>query len=206
MSTYFTSDHHFGHTNIIAYCGRPFHNVGEMNAAMIVNWNSTVGPADTVHHLGDLVMGHQEDSLSLVGLLNGHIVLHAGNHDGCWHGHGKKGLRLEQDYLDAGIEEIRQGPEHMIVGGREVLVCHFPYRDIGRGAERYETFRPVDEDLWLLHGHVHERWQRRDRMINVGVDVWDFTPVAEETLAEMINGDGVTVSAGGTTDVHSPAV
>lgn len=30
-----------------------------------------------------------------------------------------------------------------------------------------------------LHGHVHEKWRVLGRQVNVGVDVWDYRPVAE---------------------------
>ena len=42
MTTYFTADQHFGHQNIIGYCDRPFHSVGEMNAVLVANWNAVV--------------------------------------------------------------------------------------------------------------------------------------------------------------------
>ncbi len=188
MSTYFTADQHFGHENIIGYCDRPYHSVGAMNDALVANWNAVVGPDDTVHVLGDVAMGRREESLPLVGLLNGHRILYPGNHDRCWYGHGERGLRLEQEYLDAGFEEIRQGPQVMTVAGREVLVCHFPYEGDSNDTDRYSAFRPLDEGRWLLHGHVHEKWRRNGRMINVGVDVWDFRPVAEETILAIIDG------------------
>jgi calcineurin-like phosphoesterase family protein len=67
-----------------------------------------------------------------------------------------------------------------------VLACHFPYRGDSHDQDRYVEHRPVDEGAWLLHGHVHERWRVLDRMINVGVDVWDYRPVSEATLADLI--------------------
>ncbi|MDA8314228.1 MAG: hypothetical protein M0010_03500 [Actinomycetota bacterium] len=164
MTTYFTADQHFGHHNIIEYCDRPFHSVGEMNTVLVANWNAVVGPHDTVHVLGDVAMGRREESMPLIGRLAGHKILYPGNHDRCWYGHGERALRLEQEYLDAGFDEIRQGPLAVTVGNREVLVCHLPYQGDSGETERYAKFRPVDEGMWLLHGHVHEKWRQQGRM------------------------------------------
>jgi calcineurin-like phosphoesterase family protein len=38
---FFTSDHHFGHHNIIKHAKRPFATTEEMNAAMISNWSAS---------------------------------------------------------------------------------------------------------------------------------------------------------------------
>lgn len=186
MTVYFTADHHLGHENIIKYCGRPFANVGEMNAVLISNWNAAVGPDDIVHVLGDIVMGRREETMPLIGQLAGHKILYPGNHDRCWYGYGERALPLEKQYLDAGFEAIHQGPVEMIVGGQQVLLCHLPYRGDSQEKDRYRAFRPVDEGMWLIHGHIHEKWRQLGRMINVGVDVRDFTPVNEETLGSLI--------------------
>ena len=54
---FFTSDTHFDHKNIIRYCNRPFSSIEEMNNFLIKRWNATVGPDDTVFHLGDVTFG-----------------------------------------------------------------------------------------------------------------------------------------------------
>ena len=53
MSTYFTSDHHFGHAGALGLYRRPFASVAEMDRQMIDWWNMVVGPEDEVWHLGD---------------------------------------------------------------------------------------------------------------------------------------------------------
>lgn len=186
VTDYFTADLHLGHENIIKYCDRPFSGVEEMNAAIVANWNAIVAPDDTVHVLGDVVMGRREETLLFIGQLTGHKILYPGNHDHCWYGHGPRALRHEAEYLEAGFEELRQGPIRTTLGGRDVLLCHLPYRGDSRGTDRYREHRPVDQGLWLLHGHIHEKWRQRDRMINVGVDVWDFKPVGEAILASLM--------------------
>ena len=94
MSLFFTSDTHFGHTNIIKYCKRPFLldpsrgfvdrnlDTDEMDEALIKNWNSVVQPSDTLYHIGDLAFyKDQRKTMNLLRRLNGNKVLIRGNHD-----------------------------------------------------------------------------------------------------------------------------
>jgi len=188
MARFFTADLHLGHRNIIEYCGRPFRDAEDMNVALVDRWNDTVGHDDEVVVLGDFAMGRITETLPLVGLLHGRKILLAGNHDRCWSGHRKGVDTATTLYLDAGFDEIWQGEVQLRMGGRTLLACHFPYRGDSQDHDRYVAHRPVDRGAWLLHGHVHERWRVQDHMINVGVDVWDFRPVAEDELLALVAG------------------
>lgn len=186
MTRWFTSDLHLGHRNIIKYCGRPFDDVAHMNWTMINRWNEVVRPDDTVWVLGDFAMGVIADTLAMVDHLIGHKILLAGNHDRCWSGHGRRSEGWAERYLDAGFDEVHQDTEEIDIDATTLLMCHFPYQGDSHDEERYLEHRPVDHGTWLLHGHVHERWRRYGRMINVGVDANDFRPVSEEEISEML--------------------
>ena len=45
---YFTADTHFGHENVIRFCGRPYATAAEMDEALVESWNSRVKGNDTV--------------------------------------------------------------------------------------------------------------------------------------------------------------
>jgi len=79
--TWFTSDSHFGHKNILEYekDARPFKTLEEMHHVLINNWNSVVSKNDIVYHLGDFAFGRH--NISIAGRLNGRKKLVLGNHD-----------------------------------------------------------------------------------------------------------------------------
>ena len=53
-TTYFISDTHFGDSRALELSKRPYNSVENMDYDMILKWNTTVKPIDTVYHLGDL--------------------------------------------------------------------------------------------------------------------------------------------------------
>ena len=66
--TFYTSDTHFCHANIIRLCNRPFKDVDYMNEKLIENWNKVVPEDGTVFHWEILpsVVVHYGIVLSLV--------------------------------------------------------------------------------------------------------------------------------------------
>ena len=183
---YFTADLHLGHANIIRYCRRPFPTVGAMNGALIANWTEIVRGDDEVWVLGDVAMGRITETLPLVAKLPGRKHLVPGNHDRCWPGHSCVRPEHVAIYEDVGFT-IHPPMVRTELGGHEVLLCHLPVAGDSRDADRYGLHRPMlDADTWLLHGHVHEKWRVEGRQINVGVDVWDYRPVAESALLGLI--------------------
>ncbi|MBS1848995.1 MAG: metallophosphoesterase [Actinobacteria bacterium] len=184
---FFTADLHLGHTNIIRYCHRPFDSVAEMNESLVANWNATVGPDDEVWVLGDVALGPIRESLAIVDRLSGHKVLITGNHDRCWAGNGESADKWIDRYVRAGFADVRQGTVATTIGDTPVLAGHFPYEGDSHDEDRFTRWRPEDRGGWLLHGHVHTKWQVNARQINVGVDVWDLAPVSETSIAQIIH-------------------
>lgn len=201
MTTWFTSDLHFGHARLLelsAGRGMAFASVEEMNETLVANWNSVVASAeDVVWVLGDFDMHGKDASLALVSRLNGTKVLVSGNHDACWAG-VRDGWKQRSRYLEAGFAAVMDfavaklpplGPE---ASATRVLLSHFPYAGDSHDEDRYEQFRLRDEGVPLLHGHVHEAFRERRTAtgtwgINVGVDHWDYRPVSAETLARHLD-------------------
>lgn len=97
---FFIADTHFGHAEIIGYENRPFADVGEMDEAIIRNWNETVTEADTVFVVGDFSVYTKEKTTEILGRLKGHKRLVMGNHD----------TESEQFYMDCGFEGVSRYP------------------------------------------------------------------------------------------------
>jgi calcineurin-like phosphoesterase family protein len=157
---FLTSDQHFGHANVLAYCNRPFKTVEEMNAALIVNYQLAVQPEDTVYFLGDVFFGSKEFARLIASQLWGRKVLVLGNHDR-W----SKGF-----YRSLGFDDVVSSLE-IELQGQTVLLAHHPN---------------VEADRYQLCGHVHEKWQRQGKVLNVGVDQHDFAPISGARVADLL--------------------
>lgn len=182
-----TSDLHLDHKTLVEKGYRPYGTVPEMNAAIITAWNAGVGDDDIVIVTGDLALGHRARSLLLLAQLNGTIVLIPGNHDYVW----PHNEHYKQEWIDAYAEfVIVAEPGTYTISGRQIVLAHFPYGTLDHDngdPPRYMEHRPVDEGLWLWHGHVHGEYGRihHGRQIDVGVDAWGEPVTVERLFAAM---------------------
>jgi calcineurin-like phosphoesterase family protein len=176
MTTWLTSDEHYGHKNIVEYCERPFLDVDHMREELIMCHNEVVAPGDEVWHLGDFIMDERRVA-DILTRLNGTHRLVVGNHDAC-HPRRSRHIRAREKYLAAGFKSVE------VQGELEGFVLHhLPYAGDHTDVDRFVEYRPKDEGRFLAHGHCHGHFGRvHGRQIDVGVDVWDFYPVALETL------------------------
>jgi len=148
----FTSDTHFHHANVIQYCNRPFKDKNEMNEMLIKNWNSVVSPDTRVFHLGDFSFGGVTASADVISRLNGYKIIIKGNHD-----------RGRTKLVSMGFQEALLNLDFEYEGMKGFMQ-HVPDR---KNHHKY--------DLYLC-GHVHIAWIKSGNIINVGCDVWDYTP------------------------------
>ena len=179
MTTWLTADEHYGHANILRYCERPFTDVDHMARELVERQNAVVGPNDDVIHVGDFVM-NERLLPSILPQLRGRHTLVFGNHDRC-HPCRKDHVAAKRRYLQAGFVDV---VERFVLDG--MLVHHMPYS--GDDREKYHAYRPADEGLVLLHGHIHGLWKTRGRMVNVGVDVRGYAPVSLDEVLDEIRG------------------
>lgn len=174
--TFFTSDTHFGHANIIRFCNRPFKNVEEMDEVLIENWNQVVSDDDTVFHLGDFAFGGSNVWKSIIPRLNGHINLIIGNHD-------RKNLR--QGYMSSFGMVVPQ--LQIEIEGNPIYLNHYPFLCYGG------SYRGV----WQLFGHVHSGPNAEGLDISrlktlfptqydVGVDNNDYAPISYKEVKAKI--------------------
>lgn len=147
MTTYFTSDLHFWHRNILKFSPkyRPYETVEEMNEDLIKIWNQTVKSTDTVYHLGDFCFRGAEATNKIIARLNGTIHFIEGNHDKV----------IVQN------AEIPSTPyKQIVINKQKIVLFHFPI----------SSWNGMHRGYWHLHGHCHGNFEGKGKMLDVG---WD---------------------------------
>ncbi len=166
MSNLYTADPHFYHPNLITKCNLPFKNDDHKTRVIIRNWNSVVTDDDDVYIVGDFTMlsaKHRHKYVVILNKLKGRKHLVNGNHD------QNKTFFYAGDY-GVGFASI-----------------HYPYVEVGKYILCHDpSLAAIDRSRWFLCGHVHDLFKIQKNVINVGVNVWDWTPVSETQLDELI--------------------
>lgn len=174
MNIWFTADTHFRHSNIIRYCNRPFSCAEEHDQVLIDNWNGVVKKNDQIYHLGDVAFGSPESCLEIIGRLNGRIFLLKGNHD----------TNLRREYLNRfdSVKDIQRIKINVNNRGYKFILCHYCLRTWpGILPEGLASNRiPVAH----IHGHSHGTLAPMRGTLDVGVDMWNFTPISLEQVIE----------------------
>jgi len=182
--TYFWSDSHFFHNNVITLCRRPFSSVEDMHRGLIQNYNDVVGKDDTCIWVGDCFFSDSTSKvLSVMNQLNGTKVLVRGNHDYSFQKMLRRGFSVVMDEM------------WVMMGGHHVQIKHYPFLPAQFNLDmpdwqlklvnledriRFINRRPKREGQILIHGHTHQAktFSKEDRSIHVGVDSNEFKPIS----------------------------
>lgn len=190
--TYFTSDFHVGHANILKFCPetRQFSSVDDMNLTLLDAWNSVVKPEDSVYFLGDMAMNFKYTEWILP-LLNGNIYWCLGNHDHAHPVHKKdKQTEAKMFKLNANLKEVFT--DKIINAGKYRLrLNHFPYLSVidnydNGGEIKYKEWRPLKKaEHALVCGHFHSKPKNRllsPTCLDVGWDAFGRLVELEEVM------------------------
>jgi calcineurin-like phosphoesterase family protein len=169
MSIFFTSDIHAFHKKILEYepDARQFSSVEIMNDTIVERWNSKVSKNDEIFILGDVSFGKLKETVDFLSRLNGKLCLVSGNHD--------VHLTKHQEFIDCFDGRVFDLLDHKI-NGKHYVMCHYPLRAWNRS--HYGAIN--------LFGHLHSKWKGNRQQLNVGMDLWNLTPLAIEEIPSIL--------------------
>lgn len=186
MSTWFTSDTHFNHKNIVAgtsdwpegnYC-RDFKTLEEHNETLIRNFNEKVKEDDVLYHLGDWSFGGIDSIWKFWDRLNCldiHLIL--GNHDH----HIEKGriaklLGEDGSQIDVDLRKLFSSVQHykeITIEGQMIVMSHYAMR----------VWNKSHKGSWMLYGHSHGTLAGTYyKSMDVGVDTNNLYPYSFEEI------------------------
>jgi len=166
---WFTSDTHYGHTNICRGVSkwrdaddnvpvnqtRDFKTLGHMNDVIVESINSVVGEDDILFHLGDWSFGgfdNIEEFRNRIICKNIHLIL--GNHD-----HHIERNKGDIQRLFSSVNQYLR----LSVSGYEFVLMHYPIA----------SWHNMNDGVIHLHGHVHlppNKKLAQGKAMDVGVD------------------------------------
>lgn len=175
MKTFFTSDEHYHHNNIIRFCNRPFTSSEEMNEYLIDKFNSKVSKSDVTYHLGDFTLEHHPDeALAVLKKLNGKHYFLKGNHD-TW---------LKTNVTNPkiiGISDYHEFRKDKLL----FVLSHYPML----------SWNCSHHGSTMLHGHCHSKINHTNlgtKRLDVGVDsakliLGDYVPFEFNEINDLLD-------------------
>ena len=166
---FFTSDLHFGSSNIIKYCNRPFKSVDHMTKRLVNEINQKCHrDTDVLYHVGDFVLFGREKGvessrvkpIEFEKMIKPKLIHILGNHD-----------------LNNKVQGSITGA-YVKIGQKTAWLQHYP--------PWYDNqIAPTNADIYLC-GHVHDSWTFKSYkgklVINVGCDVWNYRPISVKDI------------------------
>lgn len=166
MSTWISSDLHFGHSRIMKFCpetrARFRDDVAFMDEAMIQEWNALIAPDDLTYILGDIAFHNAKKAAGIMRRLNGRKILVEGNHD----------TKLVRDIEFATeFEEIHKYLD-ITYDGHKIIMFHYPISE----------FDQQHRGSLHFHGHLHGGVSGLEsyRVLDVGMDATGVIAISME--------------------------
>jgi len=194
--TFFTSDWHLGHEQVLIFDKRPFRDLEHMHKVLVNNYNSTVPKDSVCFFLGDMGFGNVSFLKPIIEQLNGTKVLILGNHDA-----------NVNSFYRAGFDVVTYSAS-LIIAGKLVTMSHCPLRGVfredvsgmknsnstenwhGESRPGHKRFSLPDYGQYHLHGHIHSdnivKKRILDRQFDVGVRANNYRPVSKSQIESWV--------------------
>lgn len=192
--TWFISDLHFDHKNVIEFSDRPFSSIEEMNDKIINNIKKVVSPGDTLIIVGDFSLGAKKENLKnyikRIKESGCYLINVRGNHDESNSIMMNHGFDLACDKLE------------ITLANEKVTVMHYPYRQSLFMYYYYKVLNKIfptkfwnERRYWdklpfkkkyLIHGHTHSTILQNEYQFNVSCEALNYTPIQSMVLADKI--------------------
>ena len=166
------SDEHYFHKKMLKYCDRPFKDLNSEHKEFIRRHNQVVSPLDHTIHVGDIAMVGINGASRLkkiIEKLNGTHELVLGNHDE---------IKPFTYINEAGIMAVHTS---LVIDykGKKFVFAHDP---------AIWTAIPREQNIIFVCGHIHKLFKvlRKEQVVNVSADVWDYTPITLDTIIDAL--------------------